>query len=83
VIRPHPAPARYVDAAHLSEGLKQRIRTAILSSALLVPTGFFLSVLTPETTVPNQLIYFASIGAVVLVIGLLVLVVHQCDFDRM
>jgi hypothetical protein len=64
---------RYVDEANLSEGLKRLVRTAIPSSAILLPAAFFISVLTPYATAPNGFIYLAYIGAVVLVIGLLVL----------
>ena len=64
---------RYVDEANLSERLKQLVRTAIPSSAILLPTGFFISVLTPEATTPNGFIYLAYVGAVVLVTGLLLL----------
>ena len=64
---------RYVDEANLSERLKQLVRTAIPSSAVLLPTGFFISVLTPEATAPNGFIYLAYVGAVVLVTGLLLL----------
>jgi len=64
---------RYVDEANLSERLKQLVRTAIPSSAVLLPTGFFISVLTPEATAPNGFIYLAYVSAVVLVTGLLLL----------
>jgi hypothetical protein len=64
---------RYVDEANLSERLKQLVRTAIPGSAILLPMGFFMSVLTPEAIAPNGFIYLAYVGAVVLVIGLLVL----------
>lgn len=64
---------RYVDEANLSERLKQLVRTAIPSSAILLPTGVFISVLTPEATAPNGFIYLAYVGAVVLVTGLLLL----------
>ena len=63
----------YVDETNLSEGLKRLVRTAVPSSAILLPAAFFISVLTPDATAPNGFIYLAYIGAVVLVIGLLVL----------
>ena len=64
---------RYVDDANLSERLKQTIRSAIPSTAILLPTAFFLSVLPPDATTPNPLIYLAYAGAVILALALLVL----------
>ena len=64
---------RYVDDAHLSERLKQTIRSAIPSTAILLPVAFFLSVLPPDATTPNPLIYLAYAGAVILALALLVL----------
>lgn len=40
---------------------------------LLLPAAFFLSVLSPDATEPNALIYLAYIGALSLAVGLLVL----------
>lgn len=64
---------RYVDEARLSDALKRIVRTSIPSAAILLPLAFFCSVLTPDATAPNYLIYLAYLGALVLVIGLLVL----------
>jgi hypothetical protein len=64
---------RYLDEANLSERLKRVVRSAIPSSAILLPAAFFLSVLSPDATRPNQLIYLAYVGAVVLAVGLVVL----------
>ena len=64
---------RYVDDANLSERLKQTIRSAIPSTAILLPVAFFLSVLPPDATTPNPLIYLAYAGAVILALALLVL----------
>ncbi len=64
---------RYVDEANLSEGWKWFVREAIPLPAILLPVAFFLSVLSPEATEPNNLIYLAYVGAVVLALGLLVL----------
>jgi high-affinity Fe2+/Pb2+ permease len=38
-----------------------------------VPAAFFLSVLSPDATVPNALIYLAYFGAVVIAAGVLIL----------
>jgi hypothetical protein len=64
---------RYVDDAQLSDGLKQFVRLAIPSAAILLPLAFFLSVLSPDATEPNALIYLAYVGAVVLAAGVFVL----------
>lgn len=64
---------RYIDEARLSERLKRVVRTLIPSAAILIPAAFFLSVLRPDATEPNDFIYLAYVGAVVLVIGLVVL----------
>ena len=64
---------RYVDEAALSEGMKKLVRHSIPAAAVLLPAAFFLSVLSPEPTEPNALIYLAYVGAVSLTAGLLVL----------
>ena len=64
---------RYVDDANLSERLKQTIRSAIPSTAILLPAAFFLSVLPPDATTPNPLIYLAYAAAIILALALLVL----------
>ena len=64
---------RYVDEAALPGGLKTLARHSIPAAAVLLPAAFFLSVLSPEATEPNALIYLAYVGAVSLTVGLLVL----------
>ena len=49
------------------------VRHSIPAAAILLPVAFFLSVLSPEATEPNALIYLAYVGAVSLAVGLLVL----------
>ena len=53
--------------------MRSLARHAIPAAALLLPGGFFLSVLSPEATEPNALIWLAYAGAVSLVAGLLTL----------
>ena len=62
-----------LDEANLSKGLKRVARHSIPASAILLPVAFFLSVLSPEATEPNVLIYLAYVGALSLGVGLLVL----------
>jgi hypothetical protein len=54
---------RYVDEANLSNALKWLVRGSIPIAAILVPAAFFLSVLSPDATAPNGLIYLAYVGA--------------------
>ena len=64
---------RYVDEATLSERMKWLVRLAFPAAALLMPLAFFLSVLSPEATEPNAMIYLAYVAGIVLAVGLLVL----------
>jgi hypothetical protein len=64
---------RYVDEATLSEGMRWVVRLALPAAAILMPLGFFLSVLSPEATEPNALINLTYVAGVVLAVGLLVL----------
>jgi hypothetical protein len=66
---------RYVDEATLSEGMRWMVRLAFPAAALLMALAFFLSVLSPEATQPNAMIYLAYVAGVVLAAGLLVLAV--------
>lgn len=64
---------RYVDEAMLSNGVKHFVRWAAPAAAILLPVAFFLSVLSPNATEPNGLIYLAYLGAIVLASGLITL----------
>ena len=64
---------RYVDEANLSDALKRLVRISIPVAAILVPAGFFLSVVSPDATVPNGLINLIYVGAAVLAIGVFTL----------
>ena len=64
---------RYVDEANLSYSMKWLVRGSIPVAAILVPAAFFLSVLSPNATAPNGLIYLAYVGAVLLALGVLAL----------
>jgi len=64
---------RYVDGSALSSGWKWLVRLSAPIAAILLPTAFFLSVLSPEATQPNALIYLAYFGGVILAFGLFVL----------
>src|SRR5215210_7441533 len=64
---------RYVDEASLSEGMRWVVRLCFPAAAILMPLAFFLSVLSPEATEPNAMIYLAYVAGVVLAVGLLTL----------
>jgi hypothetical protein len=64
---------RYVDEAKLPGWLKRFARHSIPAAAILLPAAFFLSVLSPEATEPNAMIYLAFVGAASLALGVLVL----------
>jgi len=61
------------DEASLSYHSKWFVRLSIPSAAILLPVAFFFSVLAPDATVPNAVIYLAYIGATVLAVSVLVL----------
>ena len=64
---------RFVDEASLGDGAKRFVRASIPSAAIFLPLAFFFSVLTPDATEPNGMIYLAYVGAVILATGVLVL----------
>ena len=64
---------RYVDEANLPERLKSLARHSVPAAAILLPAAFFLSVLSPDATEPNAMIYLAYVGAFSLGLGLLAL----------
>ena len=55
---------RYVDEATLSEGMRWVVRLAFPAAAVLMPLSFFLSVLSPDATAPNALIYLAYVAGI-------------------
>jgi hypothetical protein len=57
---------RYVDEANLSERMKALARGFVPLAAILMPAGFFLSMLSPTATAPNMLIALTYAGAAVL-----------------
>lgn len=63
----------YVDRTSYGPKAKRFIRHSIPLSAILLPAGFFFSVLDPQATEPNAFIYAAYAGAVLLVAGLIML----------
>ena len=64
---------RYVDEARLSNGWKTFVRSSVPSAAILLPVGFFFSILSPAATAPNGFINACFVGAALLAAGLFTL----------
>jgi hypothetical protein len=63
----------YIDRADLSGGMKDLTRVLIVAAPILMPIGFFLSVVRPSDTKPNRLIWLVPVGGVALGAGTLLL----------
>ncbi len=61
------------DAALLPASLLWTARIAIPLAAILIPAGFFLSMLSPTATQPSSVVGFIYVGAVVLAAGVVLL----------
>jgi hypothetical protein len=64
---------RYVDEATLGNRMRTVTRTCIPAAALLMPAGFFLSMLRPDAEFPSGIIALTYAGGAVLATGVLVL----------
>jgi hypothetical protein len=64
---------RYADEARLAGAWLWLARTGVPIAAILMPAGFFLSVLDPAATEPNPLIVLVGIGGLFLVGAVLTL----------
>jgi hypothetical protein len=64
---------RYVDEANLPARLKPVARSFIPLAAILMPAGFFLSMVSPTATAPSSLIGVTYVGALALAIGVVTL----------
>jgi hypothetical protein len=53
----------YVDQSDLSPGTRTLIRTGLALAPILMPAGFFFSVLRPDADRPNRLIVLVYLGA--------------------
>ncbi|GAA2854390.1 hypothetical protein [Nonomuraea rubra] len=63
----------YVDQSGLPDALRAVTRTLIVAAPILMPLGFFLSVVRPRDTKPSKLIYLTVAGGVCLAAGTLML----------
>lgn len=64
---------RYVDETSLMGGWKWLARAGIPCAAILMPLGFFLSVLSPSATTAGPMIYSVYAGGTLLAASLLTL----------
>ena len=53
----------YVDQTDLSGGARTLVRTGLALAPILMPAGFFFSVLRPDADRPNRLIVLVYLGA--------------------
>ena len=61
----------YVDATDLDGAVEWLARAGVPAAAILMPSGFFLSVLRRGAETPNKLIYLLYAGAAMLTAGLI------------
>ena len=59
----------YVDQSDLSPGTRTLVRTGFALAPILMPAGFFFSVLRPDADRPNRLIVLVYLGALSLAAG--------------
>jgi hypothetical protein len=64
---------RYVDETRLTGRWLWLARHGVPFAAILMPAGFFLSVVSPEMTQPNALILLVPLGGLFLVAGVVTL----------
>jgi hypothetical protein len=64
---------RYVDEADLPAALKRLVRFGAPAAAILLPAGFFLSVIPPDATRPNALVHLGYAGGAVLAFAVVTL----------
>ncbi|MEO3810147.1 hypothetical protein ABGB17_14195 [Sphaerisporangium sp. B11E5] len=63
----------YVDQARLADGTAALVRLLFVAAPVLMPLGFFLSVVRPGDTRPNRLIWLTTLGGLCLAAGTLIL----------
>ncbi|MFC6083802.1 hypothetical protein [Sphaerisporangium aureirubrum] len=63
----------YVDQAGLAGGTAALVRGLFVAAPILMPLGFFLSVVRPGDTRPSKLIWLTAAGGLCLAAGTLIL----------
>ena len=61
------------DSASLPSTLLWVVRIAIPLSAILISAGFFISMPSPDATIPNGFVSMIYVGAVLLALGIVAL----------
>ena len=61
----------YLDAADLGDTARSVARVALVLPPILMPLGFFLSVVQPAATKPNKLIWLVYAGAASLAVAVI------------
>jgi hypothetical protein len=59
----------YVDQADLSDGLKTVVRTCFAIAPILMPLGFFLSVVRPDSEKPNGVLWLTVLAGLALAVA--------------
>ncbi|MFY1688571.1 hypothetical protein [Plantactinospora sp. WMMB782] len=63
----------YLDRVDYGDGTRTLVRTLLVAAPILMPLGFFLSVVRPSDTRPNRLIWLVGLGGLSLTAGTLLL----------
>lgn len=66
----------YIDHVDAGDGTRTLIRLLFVAAPILMPLGFFLSVVRPQDTKPNKLIWLTVAGGASLAAGSLLLGVN-------
>jgi len=59
----------YVDQADLSDGLKSVVRIGFAIAPILMPLGFFLSIVRPDSEKPNGVLWLTVLGGLALAVA--------------
>ncbi|WP_329106387.1 hypothetical protein OG792_00835 [Micromonospora sp. NBC_01699] len=63
----------YLDQSDYGDAMLTLVRVLFVAAPILMPLGFFLSVVRPTDTKPNKLIYLVPLGGASLTAGTLLL----------
>jgi len=63
----------FVDQTGYSDGLRWLVRLLLAAAPILMPIGFFFSVVSPRAQKPNNIIWSTYAGALCLAVGTLLL----------
>jgi hypothetical protein len=69
----------YVDQANLSDGLKNVVRIGFAAAPILMPLGFFLSILGPHSRKPNSVLGLTVLGGLSLGVATVTLGIGLLD----